>query len=154
MPDQLMNCLTTLVSLTRSLGSFLMIFTSLAREFIKCSSSKTSEKLLKENYKIQLSENPIQREKAQKKNNCKSQNWKYLVSCQNDLLSSSGITRVAFIIRATATISHICSKGKKSSGTKYNGKGHSKLTILTFHGPHWLPSIIAINYASQNFNNK
>ena len=32
----------------------------------------------------------------------------YLLSCQNDFLSSSGITRVAFMIRATATMSHIC----------------------------------------------
>jgi len=44
-----------------------MIFTSLAREFMKCSSSKTSEKLLKENYKIQLSENPIRREGTKEK---------------------------------------------------------------------------------------
>jgi len=56
---------------------------------------------------------------------------KYLVSCQNDLLSSSGITRVAFMIRATATISHICSKGHKSSAN--NGIGHPKLKNSIFH---------------------
>jgi hypothetical protein len=32
----------------------------------------------------------------------------YIESCQNDRLSSYGITRVAFMIRATATMSHIC----------------------------------------------
>lgn len=32
----------------------------------------------------------------------------YLESCQNELLSSIGITRVAFIIRAMATMSDIC----------------------------------------------
>lgn len=42
---------------------------------------------------------------------------KYLVSCQNDLLSSSGITRVAFMIRAIATISHICSRENKLSAS-------------------------------------
>lgn len=39
----------------------------------------------------------------------------YLVSRQNDFLSSSGITRVALMIRAIATISHICSRGNKLS---------------------------------------
>lgn len=32
----------------------------------------------------------------------------HLESCQKDLLSSSGTTSVAFKMRATATISHIC----------------------------------------------
>jgi hypothetical protein len=32
----------------------------------------------------------------------------YLLSFQYDRLSSNGITRVAFMIRATATMSHIC----------------------------------------------
>jgi hypothetical protein len=39
----------------------------------------------------------------------------HLLSCQNDFLSSSGITSVAFIMRAIATISHICSKSNKFS---------------------------------------
>lgn len=36
--------------------------------------------------------------------------YPYLESCQNDRLSSSGTTSVAFNMRATATMSQICHK--------------------------------------------
>jgi len=36
----------------------------------------------------------------------------YLLSCQNDFLSSSGMMSVALSMRATATISLICHKNK------------------------------------------
>lgn len=45
----------------------------------------------------------------------------HLESCQNDLLSSLGTTSVAFMIRATATMSHIWDKNNnhknEDSGT-------------------------------------
>lgn len=89
-----------------------MIFISLARELINQSSSKISEKLLQIKKKTMKSNyvKPNKREDYKKKNQTEFRS--YLVSCQNEFLSSSGITRVAFMIRAIATISHICSKSQ------------------------------------------
>ena len=69
-------------------------------------------------YKIELTKIQKREQTLIEKIKLKRDLNSYLLSCQNDFLSSSGITRVAFMIRATATISHICSKGNKFSASK------------------------------------
>jgi hypothetical protein len=103
---------------------------------MKWSSSNMSENVLY--IWVMLSEQ-FSRKKKKTKKETGEVNWniskehhiwllkEHLVSCQNDRLSSWGMTKVAFIMCATATMSEICRKTRLLSLYRWNYSARIRL---------------------------